>query len=90
MRRVYIIEGNTGEYSDRTNWLVKAYLDENAAMAEQDRLTNKLKEFGVDRGFEMGWAAREKAAEKMRNYDDQFRCDYTGTWYTLLTVDLVE
>lgn len=30
--RVYVVQGSSGEYSDRREWLVRAFLDEDAAL----------------------------------------------------------
>ncbi len=90
MKKVYIIEGHTGEYSDRYSWTVMAYLDADKASAKQALLTEKLQEFGLGGGFVGDWDMRNNNAEKMREFDEKFSCDYTGTHYSIETVDLEE
>lgn len=82
--KIYIVEGNTGEYSDRVNWLVKAFKTTEKAEAYRDMLHSKLLELKlyerkIDRNVKI-----------MQEYDEQFQCDYTGSEYTILTVEMDE
>lgn len=88
MKQVFIIEGNTGEYSDRTNWLVKAFLDEEAAQNFARELTSKLEELGLDVGCCGDWEEREVKSKEMKKLDPWFQNDYTGSHYCLLNVEL--
>lgn len=89
MNKVFIIEGNTGEYSDRTNWMVGAYLDQGAAESRIEFLRSEITRLGLNKGFSYDWEQRDKASKEMSEHDENFRCDYTGTHYYLLTVDLL-
>lgn len=86
MRKIYIVEGNTGEYSDRTNWMVKAFLKQESAERFRDKLDNKLKELNFDN---LNYDESGKASEEMRELDPEFK-DYGSSHYVLLTVDLCE
>jgi hypothetical protein len=45
MTKLYVVMGENGEYSDREEWLVAAYLDEAKAKAHVMRAETALREF---------------------------------------------
>lgn len=80
MNEVFIVLGRTGEYSDRTEWTVCAFLTEEEAKAEVEFLTAKRMEV-CGPGY-LDWDARNGIEEKMRVFDPSFSEDYTGTsWW---------
>ena len=89
MSEIYVIEGQTGEYSDSQHWLVAAYTDRSRAEAEVVRLTMLAKvaeRFAGGRWLGSGeWHVAESAAKAV---DPQFKCDYTGTTYSVMALDL--
>lgn len=80
---IYIVQGSTGEYSDRHEWIVVAFANEDVAMARVERLEALLREFGTD---DADWDDRRRAEEIIRTHaegDPQCSIDYTGTRYFL-------
>lgn len=82
---IFIVTGQTGEYSDRVEWLVKAFRDRAKAMnfiakAEDWLRANKLSFQNID--------GRRLVDHPMPDFDPDFRCDYTGTRYCIDWVDL--
>ena len=84
--KIYVVTGRTGEYSDRREWFVKAFVSESRA-AELVTLADKR--------------AAELAATNWRSWDDDFPkysnehdpdmdMDYTGTSYHIDEVELDE
>ena len=82
MRNVWIVMGETGEYSDYREWNVAGYTTEeeaekhkNAAQREADKVNNG--DIQTRHGFKNA-------------YDTQFYCDYTGTRYNVVMVEVHE
>lgn len=88
--KIFIIQGNTGKYSDRCDWLVKAFFSQERAQKHMEFLNNKLKELELLEGFEGDWKKRSDNSKIMIQFDEGFHCDYTGSEYVLLTVELEE
>jgi hypothetical protein len=79
--KVYVVMGSTGEYSDRTEWPVKAFRDEARAkefVIDCDREANRI-QVEHDRGIRI---------RQTHKHDPDFRMDYTGTSYFLYEVEL--
>lgn len=76
---VYVVRGSTGEYSDRSEWLVRAFINEDAAKDYAERCGQHARAF----------AERERIAgtyidsDGQNPLDSNFHCDYTGTYYTV-------
>ena len=86
MSTIYLLIGSTGEYSDKMEWFLRAYRDVTAANDECEKL-NKLAE-GLEK---LPWEDREKAVhERLMPHDAHAQCDYTGVWYSVVAVPLVE
>lgn len=84
---IYIVEGSTGEYSDRREWSVKAFRSQEKAEAYVTLCEAWLREhrvnddnFGIDRYELMG----------KNPHDPNMQIDYTGTRYYYYEVELVE
>lgn len=91
MSKIYVVQGNCGEYSDRTDWLVKAFLSSEAATSLRDSLNKAAIKYGFDCGHGMvldNSAEEQRRLKEMKSLDESFQRDYTGTYYCVLTVDL--
>ncbi len=84
--KIWMVGGTTGEYSDRTEWVVDAWRSEVEAQARIAFLTNKMQELGISR--RMDYDIRQEAVEKMRQFDEAFSHDYTGTSYYICELEL--
>jgi len=94
-KQIYILRGTTGEYSDRMDWLVRAYADEADAIRDQQDLTDafaKLWKFMKDNEiphyvYDAVLADDLKPTYDMlhnsiKEVDERFQMDYTGTsWW---------
>lgn len=81
--KIYIVNGTTGEYSDRSEWAVEAWTTKEAAEARVRDLGDKLQASGV---ATLGYGDQKRAAEEKFRTDPDgdpgFSCDYTGTsWF---------
>lgn len=78
MATVFVVVGSTGEYSDRSEWMVRAFLNRGAAEALVLRLAAwcDVRQCGENAADIV--RPDEKPAE-----DPGFRCDYTGTRYSV-------
>lgn len=86
---VYLVYGSTGEYSDRSEWVVAAYVEEDAARQHAELANGQLREAGVhsdDRRADHD--VREEFVGKFY-LDTECRIDYTGTSYGVQKVPLV-
>lgn len=88
MDKVFVVVGQTGEYSDRDEWFVCAYADELMAQ-EHVRLAgaraNEI--FAASEKDEHPWEVR---GNSVNEYDpDANRMDYTGTTYYVAGVDVL-
>ena len=82
-RQVYVVMGTTGEYSDRTEWSVRAFLDEGDAQALVVAATERGK------AIEASKASPYASTDEKNEHDPAMSMDYTGTTYYYLTVPLV-
>jgi len=83
--KIYVISGSTGEYSDRTEWLVEAHSTEVAAQARINQLDELMLELNVDGNGSYMYEQRAAAEKAMRVHpkgDPYFRLDYTGSSYS--------
>jgi hypothetical protein len=93
--KIYVVSGSTGEYSDRTDWMVRAYADEETAKAIVLEYTTKAKEIEVRCRLPkddpqyinkyQGW----RPEFKWPHPDPGFQMDYTGTDYFYGEIELV-
>jgi hypothetical protein len=80
-----MVGGTSGEYSDRTEWVVDAWRSEIEAQARVTELKRFMQEIGIDWHK---WEDRERAIKKMRKHDAAFQLDYTGTEYYICELEL--
>lgn len=85
MTQVYVLLGQTGEYSDRSEWVVRAYTNKDDADADAMAM-NAIGAEGVDALYGRD---REAVIERLRMHDTQADMDYTGTSYFVAAVPLV-
>jgi len=84
--KIWVVFGWTGEYSDRSGWLVDAWDDESKAQERVTFLSEKYRELV---GRHTRWSdAHDNGIEAMREIDPGFSCDYTGTHYYYKEADL--
>lgn len=82
MKNVFVVMGSTGEYSDRLEWAVMAYLDEAAAQEHVINAERRAKEiFALRKGWRMPEGVKNE-------FDLNMDMDYTGTSYFIYTVPL--
>ncbi len=76
MTTIYIVYGNTGKYSNRSEWPVAAYMDQALARAHVERAAAWYASVG-------GEPILGRYDCKLKNpYDPNMSVDYTGTdWY---------
>lgn len=91
MPKIYVVKGTTGEWSDRVEWLAKAFRTEKAAQEFILYLEEKYQSFNQGkRGFNRS-EKEEKALNKlMCSLDPRFHEDYTGTSWYYREVELVD
>lgn len=87
--KIYIVEGSTGEYSDRRNWNVIAYTNKQEAEDHAFNATKRAKEIFPFR--EDFWEYnRSEFPDRLKNeFDPRMDMDYTGTDYYVTEVELV-
>lgn len=76
---IYIVQGDTGEYSDYTSWFVCAYRDE-AMAREHARLAQSAAPSGDAGGHERAGAKNP--------YDSNMTVDYTGVEYCVIPLEV--
>ncbi len=81
--KIYVVIGYTGEYSDRTEWLVKAFNSEDAAKEHVLSATKRAKEIEATR------EDRYRSPKAANEFDPLMQMDYTGTYYNYESVELV-
>lgn len=77
---IYVVVGTTGEYSDRREWAVKAFSNEDRAKDFVLEATKIAKELFV---------SKKRYSDDMESpLDPEIQMDYTGTDYFYYTVNL--
>ena len=90
MPTVFVVMGQTGEYSDRYEWPVAGFLDESAAQARVRALDEwlRLHRLHMDDAVHVSY---DRRIHKTQNpLDPDCSIDYTGTRYYVLSVPLLE
>jgi hypothetical protein len=85
---IYVVLGSTGEHSDRSEWLVKAFHSQAEAESYVTFLTTKRQEVAAPK-WELEWDERASVEAKMRAFDPNYAEDYTGTSWWVSEVELV-
>ena len=79
---IYVVFGTTGEYSDRTEWLIKAFTTEEAAKELVAKATQRANELIATA------PNRYSIKEGSNEFDPGMQVDYTGTSYFYEKVEL--
>jgi hypothetical protein len=88
MKEVFVVMGETGEYSDREDWAVRAFGSQAEAEALVRALDEWLNEHHVSRNYggQIDSDLRYGAGRLLCPLDPLFQLDYTGTRYYIITV----
>jgi hypothetical protein len=94
MRKAYVVMGRTGEYSDRSEWAVCAYTKEDDAkahMAKAQEYSDAWKAFKDTQEYvDLNWNEANERIKSANPMDPEFSCDYTGTDYWFVELELRE
>lgn len=82
--KIYIVFGQTGEYSDRKEWTVRAYKDKKRAKVLIELATKEA--LNLHKEAEHNRLMGEPLPNN--KYDPFFKTDYTGTTYFYQEVEL--
>lgn len=89
--KIYVVCGVTGEYSDRYEWLTRAFVDEKVAQLYITTLENTYRTFSQDNcGYQRETEEMEELNRIMRELDPKFDEDYTGTQWFIRDVEMSE
>lgn len=89
MTTLYVVMGSSGEYSDRSEWMVAAYADQPKAQEHVARVTRALAEFRAQRPDDGSGSALDLHSHPLdpvvgfRSYSDHDR-------YRVDTVELLD
>ena len=81
--KIYVVVGQTGDYSDNIQWLVRAYETEKEA---QDFCLMAIK--WAEKYHEKYKGERIYDEHELPDFDPGFKTDYTGTTYDYKPVEL--
>jgi len=84
LMKIYVIFGATGEYSDRDEWIIKAYKNKEMAKSHLLNADKRAKEL-FKKYEDEPWNCKEENI-----YDPAFRMYYTGTQYYILQCEIEE
>jgi hypothetical protein len=86
---IYVVEGQTGEYSDNRNWIVKGFVSEEKAKDFVVRVSEEYRKLRATYGGDFWYNDWDR--EKFPNpLDPYMEADYTGTTYCYFTVEVDE
>jgi hypothetical protein len=80
--KIWIVEGTTGEYIDRNDWVVCAYYSKQKAEEHARKAMLRAKE--IEKTRESSYHVPEGVNE----FDPDMRMDYTGTEYFTIECEL--
>lgn len=83
--RIFIVTGTTGEYSDRTEWLVTAFLNEERAKELVVLASARARQIQLDYKDDY-W----DLPGDISDYDPKFTMDYTGTSYYYTKTEIAD
>ncbi len=91
--KVYLIMGETGEYGDYSEWIVKSFFDLNKASNYLDKLNSiviKYEDKKITHKFHskpfLDITDSEALSDELRSLDELVRSDYTGVRYEIKTI----
>lgn len=87
---IYIVTGATGEYSDRSEWLIRAYTNEAQAREHVMNAENWYRQNVLNGKKKLSWDDYLKRSGEwgINPYDPKMEVDYTGTYYFLQEVEM--
>lgn len=86
MTKIWIVEGSTGEYSDRRDWPVAAYKHETDALRHAQLAQRAADEIeAIKKRDDVDWYAHEPIPNP---YDDGMTIDYNGVFYRAYPVSM--
>jgi hypothetical protein len=105
MKKIYVVFGSTGEWSDKTDWLVKAFKDEEKArdlvtacaetarciFVQGEKDSDELDDYGVPHPIRFTNKFEDIIIKSgIYSLDPDFKMDYVGTSYYYREVELEE
>lgn len=94
MKEIYILEGGTGAWEDKSNWIVKAFVSEKAAEEHklkcEEHYKNLLIKYKVEDYDALYFHSDYEGYNEINPYDPNGYMDYTGTFYSIKPVELEE
>ena len=84
MTTLYVVMGETGEYSDHSFWFVAGSYDQAKATEWAAKLNAESGRLQLADESTMSVHERHMALVELRKLDPHATCDYTGVEYTLL------
>lgn len=89
--KIYIVFGETGEYSDHRSWVVCAHSSQEKAEAMVDGLGIRYRELLAGRDpFHIHYSDKRAVEEAMQPSDPTFSMDYTGTTWRVEETELTQ
>lgn len=86
---IHVVMGMTGEYSDRTEWPVRAYADVTRAQEHVRKAADRARELEQWRdGDDDAWRYADVLTRPSNEYDPMMQMQYTGTTYFLYETEL--
>ena len=82
--KIYLVEGQTGEYDDYSSWIAKAFKRKSSAVAFKKKLDAICETFGnvtIENYPDLG--------ELLRQIDPHGSADYTGVTYDIVPLSVV-
>lgn len=81
---IYVVIGATGEYSDREEWIVKAFRDENLAKNLVLEASARARE------IQLACTDYYPSTKHENEFDPKMQMSYNGTYYNYSPVELVD
>lgn len=82
--KIWIVEGTTGEYSDRFDWTVCAYTSKEKAEQHARDAMQRAMEISKSR------RTRYDTPKGINEFDPNMQMDYTGTEYYTVETELLD
>lgn len=91
MTTIYTVEGSTGEYSDRYNWVVYGFFSLEKAQDYLNKIEETYKSFDQNKpGFYRSSIEQRDLKAAMEPLDPSFCEDYTGTFYHISELEIYD
>lgn len=95
MTNIYIVEGRTGQYEDKSSWIVGAFKDKNKATTFADdcnKEAQRIEKFLHKHDMQpcQIYCIEDEKLEKeaKHKYDSDFQMDTNGTRYRMYSVEM--